>query len=602
MLPDRIVVPDCPECSPTTTRRALLARTVSLGLAAPAFAALNAACRGGDETDRSEEPIETPGTTRQTPPAISTVIPHSTPTPDSESTDLPTPVPTGSPEPINVAVLTRDSGVGNPILAGANAQIAAYVFSRLLRCDDRGTLVPELAREWSFSDDQLTLSLTLNDALWHDGERFTVDDVIFTLDAIVDESSNSPKRELLRTHVGDIRWERIDDNTLTITTPEPFAPLLVHLSEIPIIPHHRLTGEAGIRDDDFNLVPIGTGAYRLDEWVRGVHISLTANDNYFGGSLRNSGLRYVFFSDSDGAAEAFNSGSIDMFYASAEHHERFRSSDSAVVHRYTYYAPVSLAFNHRHPLLQDVTVRRAIAMAIDKQALAAAVTGGQGSVANNQFSPGGPLGAFNDEANVIAHALDPSAANAMLDAAGYMRGPDGIRGREDGTRFSVNLVTYSGFQEYIEAQGQLAVMLREIGIEVVPQSADSATLDQMRRNPLASPDERALELQEWPHPLEFDPDVYHELHSDSFPPRRNAMWFRDPAIDALIERGRSTFDPAERVSIYRQLDVARSEALPSVPLYNAVDAWVVSTRVTGVADSPYFRRYVLTSAADWIKE
>jgi peptide/nickel transport system substrate-binding protein len=324
-----------------------------------------------------------------------------------------------------------------------------------------------------------------------------------------------------------------------------------------------------------------------------------AHEDHFRGRPRNDGLHYVYFPSTSAAAAAFEADDIDVMFAPPDIQHRFENVSGSTLHEHVYYTPISLAFNHRHPLLQDITVRRAIAMGIDKTAIVEAATGGRGAVAHNQFSASGPLDQYNDYTNATTLEYDPDAANQMLDNAGHTRGTDGVRVSPGGERFSFSLLTYTGFEEYRTGQALLQEMLLEIGIEIVPQLADFSTLEGMRSNPNPQPDIRSLELQEWPHALEFDPDLFSELHSDSFPPGSNYMWFVDPEVNTLIERGRTTTDQDERTAIYRELDVRRAETLPNVPLYSAIDAWVVSDRVAGVSESPYFRRYVMTNAQDW---
>lgn len=89
-----------------------------------------------------------------------------------------------------------------------------------------------------------------------------------------------------------------------------------------------------------------------------------------------------------------------------------------------------------------------------------------------------------------------------------------------------------------------------------------------------------MEIQEWPHPFEMDPDVYSELHSDSQPPNGdNYMYFSDEEVDRLIVEGRSIAELEERVPVYHELDQRRLETLPALPLYCAVDARLLHRRV-----------------------
>jgi peptide/nickel transport system substrate-binding protein len=584
------------------SRRAFLQRLLALGLSVPLTTSIIAACLGeGDPVDASPEPA-TPDPDEPMPaPGEATSSPDIAPTATMSATPVrvvPDPPPAGT---IVIATVTGDTGIGNPILNRAIPGIEYYVFNRLFSFDDNGVLQPELATHWTYSADNLTLTISLAEATWHDGEAFDVDDVLFTFDTIQAETTETSRRSNLRVAGAYITWERVDDRTLTIITPEPSAPLLYQLSQIAVIPEHLLSGSTNINIDPFNTSPIGTGPYRLAEWEPGESLRLAAVAGHFQGVVRNAGLEYRFFATPEVAADALERGDIDMMFVPPQMHDQFEDRDDVSLYRYVYFTPVTLAFNHRHPLLQDVRVRRAISLAIDKAHIAEEVTAGHGSAAHHQFASTGPLDRYNDYEDVAALERDVAAANAVLDELGYEVGSNGIRMNAAGERLSFNLMTYSGFREYEAAQQLLSEMLAEIGVEATPLIVDYATLETLWTDPNDPPANRSLELHEWPHPFEFDPDVYNELHSDSFPPGYNIMWFRNDEVDDLIRRGRTTVNADERVAIYRELDRVRAELLPSLPLYNALDGWVVSNRIQGVRDSTYFRRYVLIGARDWFK-
>ncbi|HUG17268.1 MAG TPA: ABC transporter substrate-binding protein [Thermomicrobiales bacterium] len=579
------------------SRRKVLKRAAALGLSAPAISMVLAAC-GGDDPAATTAPAPAPATT---PTAGAATTPAPAETPDVEEPTATTAAPVGGGGIINIPTTLGDSGIGNPILTSNIQMIEYYVFNRLMIYNDEGTLVPELAADWTFSDDNLTLTITLNEATWHDGEAFTADDVIFTFDTIAAETTETGKRSNLRVAGEFVTWAKVDDYTITITSPEAFAPLLFQLNQIPIIPEHLLSGSADINTDEFNRSPIGTGSYMLEEWASDQFMRFVPYENHFRGRARNDGLTVFFYADTEVSSAALDAGTIDMMFTPPELQPRYEGNPNFKLYNYVYFTPITLSFNHKHPILQDITVRRAIGMAIDKVALTESVTRGRGTIANNQFANSGPLDRYNDYDNVEPIPFDVAGANAMLDEAGYAAGSDGIRVAPDGTRFEFDVITYSGFEEYQNGQVIIQEMLREIGMEVTPQVVEYTTLEGMWADPNDPPENRALELEEWPHPFEFDPDLFNELHSDSLPPGLNYMWFEDDEVDRLIEVGRTTTDPDERVAVYKELDVRRSETLPTLPLYNAVDGWVASTALQGVADTPYYRRYVLTSAQDWSK-
>jgi len=614
------------------SRRTVLKRATILGLSAPAISAVLAACGGDDDvadpTTATGGASPTSATSAETPVAESEASPteaeaDTTPTEPSEATeptDGQTPtsgtgstgsgtgvetVPAdGSGGTININTTGGDSGIGNPIITSNIALIEFWVFNRLMVYDDEGTLQPELAESWEFDDENLVLTLTLRQGVtWHDGEDFTADDVIFTLDMIQNEDTDTGKRSNLQVSGEFITWEKVDEFTVTMTSPEPFAPLLFNLNSIGIIPEHILSSSSDINTDPFNKAPIGTGFYKLVEWQSDQFIRFEANPDYWGGAPNNDGAVAFIHADTEVGSAALDAGDIDLMFTPPEIQPRYEDNDDFVLHNYVYFTPITLSFNHSHPILSDINVRMAIAMAIDKQTLTDTVTKGRGIVANNQYADTGPLDRYNDYNNVVPIEFDVDGANALLDESGYTMGDDGVRVSPDGERLAFNIITYSGFEEYVNDQVILQEMLSDIGIELTPQVVEYATLEGMWADENDDPANRALELEEWPHPFEFDPDVYPELHTDSLPPNGfNYMWFEDDEVDDLINQGRTTTDPDERVEIYKQLDQRRAELLPNVPLYNAVDGWVVSTRVQNVKDTPYFRRYVSYGVKDWFKE
>ncbi|HEX7101131.1 MAG TPA: ABC transporter substrate-binding protein [Nitrolancea sp.] len=553
------------------TRRTILRRSAALGLAAPAIAVVLAACGSGS----SNTPAAAGGTSAATSASGATAA-------------------SGKGGIINANTTLGDKGIGNPIIDQSEYWTEWLVFNKLVKYDDKGNQIPDLAKEWKYSDDSLTLTLTLVEAKWHDGEPFTSADVLFTFDKVKD--TNTKTNYASRLQVGDkfVTWAAPDDRTVTVTLSEPYAPFLYGLSQIAIIPKHILEKTKDINTDPFNKQPIGTGPYKLVEWQPDQYIKYERNDDYFMGKPAADGWTNYFMANTDAGAASLDKGEIDMMFTPPEMQPRYEKSPDFVLHNYVYYTPITLAFNHKHPILQDMTVRKAIAQAIDKKTLTDTVTKGRGLIANNQYATTGPLDKYNNYKEVDyqkEYPFDVEAAKKLLEDAGWKAGGDGIR-EKNGQKLSFTLITYSGFTEYMNDQVIIQESLKQIGIEVTPSVLEYTTLEGMWHDPNGKPEDRAMEVQEWPHPFEQDPDVYSELDSKNVPPGDDYMWFKDADVDKLIEQGRTTVDPNARVDVYHQLDVVRLKALPALPLYCAVDGWVVSKKLGGIpADTPSFRWY-----------
>jgi peptide/nickel transport system substrate-binding protein len=565
------------------SRRDFVKRTAIVGLSIPTVGALLAACEDDDTDDAVEEPdtddtepVDEPDDDDEEEPVDE---PDDDEVDDGDDDDVP--AETGG--YINWSVTTGDSGIANPLLNGRLAWVEWWTFNRLFRYDDVGEILHDLAEDFEISDDGLNWTFHLREALWHDGEEFDADDVLFTFETVVNENTDTGFGSRLRVAGEQVEWSAPDERTVEIVTPESFGPFLYALSEIAIIPEHVLADSADINTDDFNTNPVGTGPYMWgerepDQWIR-----LERFDDYFGGRPAADGVTLFYVSDVEAASASLDSGEVDYMFAPPELQPRYLDDPDVRVLQYTYFTPITLSFNHQHPILQDYDVRRAIAHAIDRQSLMETVTVGLGIPANNQYAQTAPvLDDFNDYDNVNyddMYPYDPDGAREILDELGFEEGDDGIRER-DGERMSFTLLTYAGFDEYTNAQQIIQSMLGEIGIEVQLDVLEYTTLQGMWGDPNDDPMERAMEVQEWPHPFEMDPDVYGELHSSNHPPAGdNYMYFEDEEVDRLIDEGRAIAELEERVPVYHELDQRRMETLPCLPLYCAVDARLLHERV-----------------------
>ncbi len=495
---------------------------------------------------------------------------------------------------INVAQTGGDAGVGNPILVnGTDNYPFRWAFSRLITYDDKGIIIPDLADEWGYDSAGTEITFKLNPkALWHDGEPVTSEDVIFTFDTIKDENTKTSRRSNLQVGGEYVSWAAPDAGTVVITTPQPFAPLLFSLSNIGVIPKHLLGDVTDINTDPFNLNPVGSGPFKIVDWQQNIVIKYERFDDYFRGPAAADALNEVFFEDAAPALASLEAGEVDVVFAPPESQATFEDHPDFLLLRYVYYTPIALSFNQKHPLLQDLTLRQAIALAVDKDSLAETLTKGRNSRADNQYADSGPLDRYNDY-SLAKDEFDVEAANTMLDDAGYTLGTDGIR-EKDGERLSFPMLTYSGFEEYKNGLEILQEMLGAIGIETSPEVIDYSALSERWADPDDDALTRPMTLEEYPHPFEQDPDVFDELHSSNFPPAGgNYNYFADDQVDELIEKGRTETDDETRVGIYHQLDARRKETVPAIPLYLATDSWVFSRLVGGIPEDTPSSRWFL---------
>lgn len=505
----------------------------------------------------------------------------------------------GSGGTVFVASTGGDEGIGNPILVNGTDNFPFWwCFSRLVTYDDSGTPIPDLADSWEYNADGTALTLKLNpNAKWHDGQPVTSDDVLFTLDKIKDPATKSDRGGRLQVGGDYIAWSATDPQTVVLTLKEPHAPFLFALSGIGIIPKHVLESSADLNTDPFNTQPVGSGPFKITQWEVGVKIVYERFDEYHRDVAAADSLIEVFFEDVQPALAALEAGEeLDICFTPPESQPPYEDNPDFVLHRYVFYTPITLSFNFKHPWLQDIKVRQAFRYAIDKDRLAEVVTKGRNKRADNQYADTGPLDRYNDY-SLGTEEYSVDKANALLDEAGWVL--NGDYREKDGQRMSFPLLTYSGFEEYVNDQVILQEMLKAVGIEIKPEVIDYTALSDKWYDPNDDPMTRPLTVEEYPHPFEQDPDTFDELHSSSFPPvGGNYNYVKDDEIDRLITEGRREVDDAKRIEIYKQLDARRKEVIPSVPLYLATDGYVFSRMVGGVPEETPSSRWFLRCCAN----
>ena len=361
-----------------------------------------------------------------------------------------------------VIAANEDPGHFNPgITTGFNVHaVADSMFNGLVSLDDNANPIPDLATSWDVSDDATTYTFNLAEGVtWHDGTPFTSADVKFTFENILLQFHSRTKGGL-ESILESI--ETPDDNTVVFNFSSPYAALLqrLNVTEAPILPKHIYERVEDIQTAEANLNPIGTGAFKLAEYVIDDRIVLERNDNYF-----KEGLPYLdevvfrIIPDSETQLLALEQGEVDfMWRVPGSEVERLSADDAITMYQVNSgpgggFCVPTLTFNSEREIFSDLRVRQAIAHAIDREQLVDQVLFGQGKAAtgpiNSQMS-------FAYTADVSEYPRDLEMAASLLDEAGQTAGADG-------TRFTVNLLHFPSFSKYGEVIKQ---NLAEVGVEV----------------------------------------------------------------------------------------------------------------------------------------
>lgn len=479
----------------------------------------------------------------------------------------------------------------NPVLDlfnPADRAATRLLFSGLVRFDDRGLPMGDLAESWGISEDGTVYNFSIRpSAVWHDGEPVSSDDVVFTIEYL--RSDELPLPEDLRAMWQQVEVRVLDEKTLQFHLPEPFAPFLDYLS-FGVLPRHLLVNVSPTElvDSDFNLKPVGSGPYRLDRLIseqgqiKGVVFS--AFEEYYMGRPFIDQVVFRYFPDANSAFTAYQAGEV-LGISQVTMDILIEALNIEDLNFYSGRMPelTLIYFNLDEtelPFFQDVSLRRALLMGLNRQRLVDQNLGGQAIVADGPVFPG--TWAYYEGIEHLDY--DPNAALAAIKAAGYTIPAEGgsVREKED-VRFSFEMVypdnaLHAGLVEMIRSDWA------KLGVEVNPKPV---TYDELVDNYLETRDYQAalvdLNLSRYP-----DPDPYPFWDQAQATGGQNYGMWNDRRASEFLELARVSSDLDERAKAYRNFQVRFTTEMPALPLFHPVYTYAVDAQVQGVRMGPLY--------------
>lgn len=456
----------------------------------------------------------------------------------------------------------------HPDAASVEQQVARLAFEPFIDLDAHGRPVPSLIdriptqANGGVSADGRTITYHLRAGVrWTDGVPVTSADVLYTLHAILDP------RNPVRSHEGYDLIDRAtapDARTVIFHLKHAWAPAVMTYfsygtSPQFVLPAHVLRREEPLAQAAFNSAPaVSDGPYVFRSWRHGEGITYVRNDRYWRGKPAVEKLNVRIAPDPSTNLVMLQSGALDwnliapaqLQIAARNPHLKFVTTPTAVV--------AALAMNTAHAPLDDVRVRRALAMSIDRNAISSKITLGKYPVTNMlqpQFS-------WAYDPSVRQPGFDPKAADALLDAAGWKRGTSGMRERA-GKRLHLTYVQFPESMTGVRVATDVQAALRERGIDVTIKSVSNAQLFLPQTGTLAT---GRFDLAYVPFTLGADPD-------DSFVLRcgapSNYMRWCNRQVDALERRAIASVSQPERKAIYAQIGRVVAADVPLLYLFNA---------------------------------
>ena len=468
-----------------------------------------------------------------------------------------------------------------------SAQIVDMMAETLVTVDEKGALKPLLATKWDPSSDGLTWTFTLRQGIkFQDGTPFNAAAVKFNLDRLLSPTTFRALPGILGGKTGIDRTEVVDDSHVKITLKTKLAPFVSAMTQ---------TGTAIISPASVNVAPnkpeqvvqpVGTGPYKFKERIAGDHITLTANKDYWGTQKPNYDTQVVKIVPEAASREALiKSGGVDVINLPPANDIPALQADSNVK---VILGPsdrtIQIIINTQdfsQPLLNKPEVRQALNYAVDKNAIIKNVLFG---AANTIDAPMAKT--LFGYCSVGTYNYDPAKARSLLQSAGA-------------AGMSVKLVSPTGrYVQDIQVANAVAGYLRDVGLKVDgPGTTDWPTY--VPTYTQAPPDKAKTDL----HLLGWAPayldaqQQFEQFYSVRVPPNgQESSYYKNPQVDALIEKANAGTDPDQRKKDYCDAAKMVWTDAPWIFLYNQKYPLVTSAKVTGVFGIPN-EKFVTTWAS-----
>jgi len=474
-----------------------------------------------------------------------------------------------------------DAGTLDPRLANDTTarRVIEQVYDGLIELDPQLRPQPALAESWTQASPTVWVFKLRKNVRFHDGTPLTAADVVFTYTTILDPALRAPLRGL---YTPISRVEATDDETVRFTLTAPYAPLLKY-ADMGIVSKAAVDRLGA----DYATHPLGTGPYKFVSWQRNSRIVLEANAEYWKGSPHLSQVIFNIIPDNTTRAAAMESGDVDLIHSplSPQDVARLRSAPRVAVTEMTGLGITYLNMNMADPVVRDVRIRRALASLIPQQTIVAVTEMTGLGITYLNMNMADPVvrdvrirralaslipqqtivrqiyremdrpatsvllpawaGVFTND--IVQPGHDITRAKALLAEAGWTdTNHDGVLDK-DGQPLSLVIRTHSEDPNRIQVVELLVSILRSSGIDARAEITEFPALVQA----LLSGNYQVA-LLGWLGLVDPDRGMYNQFHSKG---SQNWEKYNNPRVDALLDAGRQTSDPADRTRTYR--DVAR---------------------------------------------
>lgn len=455
----------------------------------------------------------------------------------------------------------------NPLFAttDVNQTISTLLFSGLIKYDQNGTVVPDLAESITLNpeNEKQYIVVVKPDLYWHDGQTVTSDDVVFTFNTIQNPDVGSP----LFSEWSGVRVEKKDDRTVIFTLPNALASFPASLV-VGIIPEHILSGipKASLRSAEFNTIsPVGSGPFKWGSaTVSGNNvetkeqkIKLLVNKQYHLGVPKLEGFTLRTFASSANLETAFTKKEVTAVIATELDMNKLQQNKNALGTPLTLNAAVGVFFRTSSDILKEQLVRQALVEATNQKEINLALPIPGGFVDSPFLSS-----MLGYDSSLTQLPYSSEQANIHLDQAGWLKSSNGIR-IKDGKELVLQFYTLNNV-EFNKVANLIKEQWKKVGVNAIVKSVSQSDLEGVIER-------REYDALMYGISLGTDPDVFSYWHSSqssvNSAKRLNFSDYSSGVADASLEAGRTRTDPLLRATKYKSFLGAWRTDAPAVMLY-----------------------------------
>jgi peptide/nickel transport system substrate-binding protein len=471
----------------------------------------------------------------------------------------------------------------NPAVSVANEvdrDITTLIFSGLVKHNEMGEIVPDLAESYEIKDDGKTYEFTLREnLLWPDKTPITSDDVIFTINLIKDAKYQSPLRNMWQ----GVKTEKIDGRTLALKLSVEYEPFLENAT-LGIMPKHiwEKVSPQSFLLTQLNSKPIGFGPYQLKKITKSASgkiksMEFSPNEKYYE-KANISTILLRFYETQDDLINAFKRREIDGFSLNSPLEKELIKSRSVNFYDVKLPRYFGVFFNQdKSKVLSDLEVRKALAMSTDKKTIVEEVLKNEAEIQDGPF----PYGLLEIKDPEIIYPFDFVKAEEVLDKAGWKMTEEGLRekklkGEKNATTLEFTLTT-TDWPELTQVASILKRDWEKIGVKI---NLDIVPVSAMQTQSIRPREYEALLFGEV---LTLNPDPFSFWHSTQRKdPGLNLSMYNNKKVDGLLEIARQEIDPEIKSSKYEEFQKIIINEIPAIFLYSPNYIYAMLPKIKGM--------------------